>query len=141
MGLAEKRALKAFQEEHYAKCLASVARIARKEVPIDVEWDALAAHISPEKAHKYWNESFFLPVVTALEKIAADSFGRDSLQEQLVRIRIKGNSRHVFQVSWKTGALTLDLMMCDDQAVGGPDTKTYKDRVAAITSCLEENLG
>ena len=37
MGLAEKRALKAFQDEHYAKCLASVARIARKEVPIDVE--------------------------------------------------------------------------------------------------------
>lgn len=141
MGLAEKRALKAFQDEQYAKCLASVARIARKEVPIDVDWDALSAHVSPERAGAYWSESFFLPVVAALEKIAADRFGRDALEEQLVRVRIKGSSRHVYQVSWKTGALTVDLMMRDDSAIGGPGTKTFNDRVAAIAACLEENLG
>jgi hypothetical protein len=141
MGLAEKRALKEFQDGPCASCVASLARLASKSVPVEVDWETLGAHVSPGKAHEYWNNTFFLPVVTALEQICKDGFGRDAVSQQLERVRIKGNSRHVFGVAWNRGVLTLDLMIRDDSAVGGPGTKSYKDRVAAIVACLEENLG
>jgi len=141
MGLAEKRALKAFQQDNFAKCVATVARLARKDVPIGVDWEGLGANVSADKAHTYWDQIFFLPLAAALEEICADGFGRDAVEEQLNRVQIRAAKRHVFNVTWKDGQIALDHMVRDDSPVGGPGTKTFKDRVAAIVGCLEENLG
>jgi len=139
MGLAEKRARKKFQQESFARCVDEVHKIVGHAVDFEVEWDAFL-EMSPEKAPSYWENTYLLPLIEALQKIAVDDIGQEALQEQLCKVKIRGSNDHKLKVTWHEGLLVLNMKVRDDSPVGAPGSKTFSTQVDTIYACLEEHL-
>lgn len=106
MGLAERRAIKKFEDETYPKLKAQIDSVAGFEVAVDVDWGTLAeddyGHLYDEALPKV----FFKPVIEALREICIDEMGRQALEEGLKRVDIRwtGSKR----MDFVDGVLTLD---------------------------------
>jgi hypothetical protein len=110
MGLAERRALKAFQDEHFPGLKKALDQAAGFEVALEVRWDTLA---TPEYAHLYaeaFPKVFFQPLAAALADIARDDMGKAALRAGLKKVVVcntadkYGESAFTFE----GGVLTLD---------------------------------
>lgn len=106
MGLAERRASKAFQDERYPAIKQEIDAAAHKNVLIEVDWDSLAVEDYAHGYDEYFPKVYFLPLTEAFKSIAFDDMGREALASGLkkVIIRNSGSSEATFQ----DGVLTLD---------------------------------
>jgi hypothetical protein len=131
MGLAERRAVKAFAEGKYLKLKQEIDAAAGFEVPVEVNWDSLAVD---DYAHLYeeaFNKVYFRPLLDAIKAIGIDDLGKAALKSDLKQIVIEdsGNSNPTFQ----SGILTLKY-----HAVSNLDY--WMDRKKDIQSVLEKGL-
>ena len=133
MGLAERRAAKEFETKVFPGYKQKIAQVAQFEVPIEVDWEALAA---PEYAHLYaesWPQVYFEPVVQALEAICVDDMGRDALKAGLKKIVLTNRSDVSYAdncVKFEGGVLTIDHLPCTN-------VDYVDDRKKAIQKKLE----
>ena len=106
MGLAERRASKAFQDENYPALKQEIDTAAHKNVLVEVDWDSLAVEDYSANYQEWWPKVFFMPLIEAFKSIAFDDMGREALASGLkkVVIRNSGSSEATFQ----DGVLTLD---------------------------------
>jgi hypothetical protein len=110
MGLAERRGIKAFQENEFVALKAQVNEAAGFEVPLDVDWDSIGAD---GYAHMYdvaFAKVYFQPLVAALDDVCRDEMGRKALAEGLTRVVVK-NSNHIYGgkgIVFEDGVLTID---------------------------------
>jgi hypothetical protein len=131
MGLAERRATKAFQDNSFPKLKAAVDAAAGFVVELDVAWDSLAqdgyAHLYDEA----WTKVYFAPLTRALEAVTVDDLGKTALKAGLKKIVIEdaGSSWPVFD----GGVLTLKF-----PAVANLDDG--ESRANTIRECLERAL-
>jgi hypothetical protein len=136
MGLAERRAAKAFQDNHAPALLADITSIVGDAVEIEVRWDALA---TDDQAHLYdecWPQVYFTPLATALRAIVVDDMGKEALAGALKKIVITNESGIYYGDRWASfegGVLTLDHEPCTN--VG-----QEQDRVDGVVTLLEKNL-
>jgi len=136
MGLAERRAAKTFETNSYPALKAEVLSAATFEVPIEVDWESLAA---PEYAHLYedsWPKVYFRPVVEAFKAITFDDMGKDALKAGLKKIVIQNKSGYYSSTSWAKfdgGVLTLDHEPCTN-------VDDIKDRADSLRAVLEKAL-
>ena len=136
MGLAEKRVVKDFQDNHFPKFKGQVTDSAKFDVEIEVDWDKLA---EPEYSHLYiecWEKVYFMPLVEALNSITADDMGAEALKESLKKIHITNETECSNSGRWATfegGVLKLDHKPCTN-------VDQIKDRAAYTIKLLEDNL-
>jgi hypothetical protein len=131
MGLAERRAVKAFSEGKYLQLKQEIDTAAGFDVPIEVNWDSLAvddyAHLYEEAFYKV----YFRPLLDAIKAIGIDDLGKAAVKSDLKRVVIEdsGSSCPTFQ----SGVLTLKY-----HAVANLDD--WMDRKKEIQSVLEKGL-
>ncbi len=146
MGLAERRAIQAYQTEQLPKLLQGIHKAAGFEVPVDIDWTTMAGDDVPfvggEK--EYFTDIFFLPLTDALKQIAVDDMGKEALKKGLKKIVMKYHketapiSNYMDGWPFDNGVLTINYQPgCN---TGGPDTSNYQDRVEALRKILEAKL-
>lgn len=106
MGLAERRAIKNFQEAEFPKIKQQVDAVAGFEVAVNVAWDTLAeddyGHLLGESIPKV----YFKPLIEALREICVDELGKDALKGGLKTVEIRWSGQKT--LDFKDGVLTID---------------------------------
>ena len=145
-GLAERRAIKEYQEKKYPELKKKIDEAAGFEVKVSVNWDEL---MIADQADNYMNDTYFsdiyfYPLIEALKSITRDEMGKNSLKAKLKEVVIKYDSSTApisnYEDGWpfKDGILTINYQPGVNSS--GRDTQDYKDRVAALTKNLEKGL-
>ncbi len=145
-GLAERRALKEYQEKKYPDLKKQIDEAAGFDVKVSVDWDKLAL---PGKAEHYLEDEFFTqiyfaPTIEALKNITKDQMGKESLKGKLKEIVVTFDSATApisdYKSGWpfENGILKINYEPWVNS--GGPGTSNYEERVKAIQSNLEEKL-
>lgn len=104
MGLSERRAVKAFQDNRLPAIRAALEAAAGFAVELDVDWESLS---TPDYAQLYdeaFTKVYFDPLVGALQDITIDDLGRDALRAGLTRVVVKdeGSSWPTFEAKTLT---------------------------------------
>jgi hypothetical protein len=113
MGLLEKRALKAFQDDAYKKLTSEINAVAGFNVEFEVKWETLALE---EQSHLYedsFPKVYFTPIINAFKEITADDMGKEALKETLKKIVIKNVDQIYYGdrcYFFEKGVLTIDHM-------------------------------
>jgi hypothetical protein len=135
MGLAERRAVKTFQDEKVPALKKQVEEAAAFAVPMEVNWETIA----PEgQAHLYdeaWPKLYFAPLVDAFKSICSDQMGKDALKGALKKVVIQNTKQNYSASYWcefDGGVLTLEQSLSNVDDV--------KDRTAALVTLLESKL-
>ena len=145
-GLAERRAIKEYEEKKYPEYKKQIADAAGFDVKVTVNWDKLAM---PGQADKYMDDSymsdiFFKPLIDALKDVTKDEMGKAALKEKLKEIVITYDPQTAPASNYKNGYPFSDgILTINNQPWSNSDGKdgpNYKDRVAAIRTNLEEKL-
>lgn len=107
MGLAERRAIKAFQENKFASLKKDLDKAAGKELLMEIDWDSLAVDDYAEQYDDYLPKVFFKPLIEALKAITFDEMGKEAIQEGLKKVVIRHSGKR--QATFENGLLVLDL--------------------------------
>ena len=135
MGLAERRAAKAFETEKFPKLKAEVIAAASFEVPIEVDWESLS---KPEMSHQYdetWPKLYFTPLIAAFKEICQDDMGKEALKAVLKKIVLTNKSGIYYGdrcAKLESGTLTIDHDMSN--------VDNIKERQDGIRTLLEKAL-
>ena len=117
MGLAERRAAKEFETKVYPGWKQKILAAAHFEVPIEVDWEALA---EPDYAHLYeecWPKVYFQSLLQGLQAVCADEMGREALRAGLKKIVLTNRSDTSYAdsaISFEDGVLTIDHRPCSN---------------------------
>ena len=106
MGLAERRALKAFQDERYPALKLELDAAAHKNVLLEIDWDSLCVEDYSENYADWWHKVYFLPLIETFKCIAFDDMGREALASGLKKVVIRNSGSS--EASFQDGVLTLD---------------------------------
>jgi len=111
MGLAEKRAIKEFQDTKYPDLIKEVHNACSFEVTLDIQWETLSkdgmAHLVSDAILKV----YFQPIIGALKEICADDMGKEALRSSLKKIQFC-NTKEAFSpakaIFFVDGVLSID---------------------------------
>jgi hypothetical protein len=131
MGLAERRALKAFQDERYPELKQEIDTAAHKNVLIEVDWDSLGVEDYANSYPEFFHKVYFLPLIEAFKAIAFDDMGREALGSGLKKVVIRNSGST--EASFQDGVLTLDY-----SSVSNIDY--WEERKTAWQTLLEKGL-
>lgn len=141
LGLAERRAIKTYQENTYPALKKAIDDAAGFEVPVEVNWDAVAipGQASTYNEEDYLTNVFFKPLTAALKDITSDAMGREALKNKLKKITLTYDaatapiSNYANGVKFDGSTLAINFR---------PYTNAgdVKDRTTAIQKALEAKL-
>ena len=144
--LAERRAVKEYQDGRFPAQLKAVQDAAGFAVPVEVEWNALA--VAGESANygkpEYYEWTIFGPLAAALRDVTRDATGLDALKAKLKKIVVTYDpatapaSNYAGGVSFSDGTLRVNFQpWVNSDGEGG---ENYKARTQAIRQALEKAL-
>ncbi|MFO0728146.1 MAG: hypothetical protein U1E65_30475 [Myxococcota bacterium] len=131
MGLAERRAAKAFQDNKFSAIQKALEDVIGFPVKVEVDWDSIS---TADYGHLYesaWTKVYFEPLIAAMRSITSDDLGRDALKASLKKITIRDEGS-----SWPTyegGVLALKYL-----AVSNLDD--VDERARTIRELMEKAL-
>jgi hypothetical protein len=134
MGLAERRAIKHFQDNTYPPLLKQIQDAAGFAVTVEVDWESLATLESSHLYEECLPKVYFLPVVDGMARIAIDDMGKEALKSAVKKIVIQ-NKKPDYSSYWATfehGVLTLDHQLSN--------VDYGKDRADELVRILESKL-
>ena len=111
MGLLEKRAAKAFQDDSYQKLTGEINTLVGSPIEFEVNWDTLALE---EYTHMYdegFSKVYFTPLINAIKEITLDDMGKEALKEVLKKVIIKNEGGIYYAsgaYSFNSGVLTIN---------------------------------
>ncbi|MDR2689995.1 MAG: hypothetical protein LBB76_09595 [Azoarcus sp.] len=116
-GLAERRAITAYEQGAYATLLKDIQTAAGFAVPVEVKWETIALSDQADNYAQddFWTNIFFVPLKQALATVAADDMGKQAVQAKLKKIVVHYDSAtapvsaYADGVSFKSGVLTLNF--------------------------------
>lgn len=135
MGLAERRAIKEFQDKHFPELRNEIHKLAGHPVPIEVNWDQLAVEGQTDYYKEAWTEVFFKPVIEALRQIGRDDMGKEALKSGIKKVEFRNASGYYSPssaISFVNGTIMIDHELSN---VG--DTK---DRTKHLVEIIEKGL-
>ena len=146
VGLAERRAIKDFQDTKFQQVEKDIDAAAGFDVPVKVDWDKLARPGQSDvyKEDSYFMNPIFLPLVDSLKNITKDEMGKTALKSALKQIVVTYDeatapaSNYANGVTFEGGQLTINFQPYTN--ADGPGETNYKDRVKAIVETLEAKL-
>lgn len=137
MGLAERRAVKDFQDNVFPGWHKKINDAAGIQVLLEIDWESLGI---AEETHLYnecWPKVYFVPLVDALTEIARDDIGKEALREGLKKITIKHNPDVYYgdtgYASFKAGVLSLEH-------AAHTNVDQVEDRTKGLRAALEKGL-
>ena len=136
MGLAEKRIVKAYQDDSFKNHVKEINSILGKDVDIKVDWNSL----SNNSYSNLWEDSFtkiyFKPIIYAFRSITSDEMGKEALQESLNAIEIQD----VEDISNASSAYTFEggVLKIDHSSYLNMDQ--VEERSNKLTEILESGL-
>src|SRR5690349_23914181 len=89
MGLAEKRALKEFQDKSYKQLTSEINKLAGYNIEFDIKWDNIALADYTHLYEEGFSKVYFEPIIGALKEITSDDMGKEALKETLKKVVIK----------------------------------------------------
>ena len=139
--LAERRALKEYQESVLPDLQNQINSAAGFEVPLNIEWTEIAQPGEEENysSEAYFTNVYFTPIVKALSSITSDSLGQEALKANLKGINIgydpetAPSSAYEDGVDFKDGQLSLNFIPFSNAS-------DIDDRAQAIVNLLESKL-
>lgn len=141
LNLAQRRAIEAYRAQVLPGLLERISAAAGKELPVEVDWAAIA---KPDLAERYldadfWTDIYFVPLAEALEGVAADEMGRAALAEGLAGVRITWDPATAPITAYENGLAFEDgiLAINFEPWVNAGDVA---QRAAAIRRLLESRL-
>lgn len=110
MGLAERRAVKAYQDNHFPALKQAIDSAAGFEVPMTVDWASLGVEGYAHMYEEAFGKVFFEPLVGAFQSICRDDMGREALKEGLKQVVICNKSGLYSEsaIRFEDGVLTID---------------------------------
>ncbi|MGD1840999.1 MAG: hypothetical protein ACFB0B_08905 [Thermonemataceae bacterium] len=111
MGLKERRAIKALEENQYPVLKQKVSDTIGFEVEFEIDWDSLALEGRGNLYEEGFEKIFVEPLVGAFASICQDDMGKEALKESLKKVVIKdenGITSYNTWITFDTGVLTLD---------------------------------
>jgi hypothetical protein len=105
MGLAERRAAKQFEIEKLPKLQTDIDHVAGFEVPLEINWIAIAADGYADQYNEFFYKVYFLPLIEALKGICIDDMGKEALKDGLKKVLITNESSS--RPAFRSGILTL----------------------------------
>lgn len=141
LGLAERRALKDYQDNIFPAIKKSLLDAVTFDVPLDIKWEQLAqpGEADRYKEDDYWGKTIFTPLTNAILTITADKEGKDALKAKLKKIVIMFDentapaSAYSNGVKFEGGVLTINFRPYSN-------VSDVKERADAIQKLLEDNL-
>jgi hypothetical protein len=141
LGLAERRALKDYQEKDFPAIKKNLMTAVGFEAPLDIKWEQLAqpGEADRYKEDGYWNATIFKPLTKAMTSITADKEGKDALKAKLKKIVIMYDpntapaSNYANGIKFEAGVLTINFRPYSN-------VDAVDERTAAIQKLLEDNL-
>ena len=91
MGLAEKRAVQAFQAEKLGEWQQKLNSITGAELELEILWDEVVKEGYAENFGTLMAENYFIPLEKALENICADNLGKEAFNDKIKKVKIEGN--------------------------------------------------
>ena len=116
MGLAERRAIKAFQDNVFPGLEKKVHEAAAMTVALEVDWNSLAFEGYADSYVDGLTKIFFEPLIEGLSKITFDDMGKQALKDGVTKIVIKGSdsySSHWAELENKVLTLTYTFSNVD----------------------------
>jgi hypothetical protein len=143
LGLAERRALKAYQETQYPAIEKGIKGAAGYDVPLEVKWEEIAkvGNADVYKENIYWGTTIFEPLTKALAAITADDMGKTALKAKLKKIIIMHDektapaSNFPMGLTWDTGTLIINWT-----PYSNTDATFVVERIKALQDLLESKL-
>ena len=91
MGLAERRAIKDFQDKHLPALTKQIQDLAGFAIPLEITWEQLAVDGQSSLYEEAWPALYFTPVIEALKEIARDDMGKAALKAGLKKIEFRNS--------------------------------------------------
>ena len=129
MGLAERRAAKAFEEGRLPTLAKEIAGIVGYDLTITMRWDSLMVDGLSTDYDAYWTGVYFMPLTTALKAICADAMGKDAIKAALKGVVIQDTLHTMNEDRWASiadGVLTLDHLPCTNHDAPKARTRTLQ---------------
>ena len=136
MGLTEKRALKAFQDEKFPQIINDINEAAGKTIELDVDWNSIMANDHDHLFEDAWNKVYFISIVEALKGIAIDDMGKEAIAEGLDKIVIKNLDNNYYPDDWSS--LQDKILSLNHKPFSNIDHT--ERRTEALLKVLEDNL-
>jgi hypothetical protein len=141
LGLAERRALKEYQEKTFPDLKKRIDAAAGFEVPLEVAWESIAIVGQAESYNEptYFTDVLFIPLIEAFKDITRDDQGKAALKGGLKKIIIQHDpatapaSNYPNGLKFEAGELSINW-------TPGVNSGDIKDRTAALKSVLEPKL-
>jgi hypothetical protein len=136
MGLAERRAVKDFQDNQLPNLTADITRLAGFAVPIEINWDQLAKADYASSYAENFRSVYFQPVINALKAVAIDDMGKDAIKSSLKKIVFCNQHGHYSPhsaISFAAGVITIDHDSCSN-------VDYIDDRANELIKALEKGL-
>jgi hypothetical protein len=111
MGLLEKRALLAFQENEYKTLISEINSLAGYPIEIEVDWESLGEEDYTHMYAEGFTKVYFTPIIEAFKEITIDDLGKEALKDTLKKIVIKNEndtSSASYAYTFNEGVLTID---------------------------------
>jgi hypothetical protein len=146
LGLAERRAIKEYQDKKFPSVEKSIHDAAHYDVKLDVQWEKIARVGEADRymLDEYWGQTIFQPLTAALKSVASDDMGRDALKKALKKIVVTYNPDTAPASNWPNGLTfekgTLTINFAPYSNVGDETSSNFKERVKAIKDLLESKL-
>jgi hypothetical protein len=140
LGLAERRAIKQYQEKIYPDLKKKIDESAGFDLAVDVNWESIATPGEADKYEEegYWTKIYFEPLAAALKSITGDDLGKKALKEKLKKVVIHCDenapaSNYGSALKFDDGALTINWRQYSNAG-------DVKERVDALRKLLESKL-
>jgi hypothetical protein len=93
MGLAERRAIKMYQDQVYPLLKLRLDAAAGFSVILEVDWDRISIPGEADRYQEegYFTDTYFTPVVEAFKRIAIDDMGKQALRKGLLKVVVTCN--------------------------------------------------
>jgi hypothetical protein len=111
MGLQERRAVKAFQDDSYQKLTGEINTLAGFPIEFEVNWDTIALDDYSHMYEESFPKVYFTPLINAVKEITLDDMGKEALKESLKKVIIKNEAGNVYgstAYAFNGGVLTID---------------------------------
>lgn len=145
-GLAERRAMKEFQNGKYQQIEKDIDSAAGYDIVLNIEWDRLAKLGDAESYNNddYFMNTIFLPLVEAVKQVGKDEMGKNALKSGLKSVHIIYDESTAVALALDDGLQfqngTLTINFAPGVNVDGPGQHYFQERVAAIVKVLESKL-
>lgn len=139
--LAERRALKTYQDDVYPGQLAAIRQAAGFDLDLDVKWDVITrpGQSVAMQREGYFTKVFFLPLIEALKGVAQDEMGKAAVRKGLKKVVVTYDkatapiSAYANGLTFEDGVLTVNFEP-------GVNENDVRDRTKAIRDLLESRL-